>query len=112
VPETEVTVRAKLADVTLPPSLTINEGDRITGLWLLTISLTDQARLRSLLHRLAYRLGGDPALIDVPHALVAVPGTRCERVHPTRTVHVETWEPTRQYPLTEIERWLDEAGPR
>ena len=27
-----------------------------------------------------------------------VPGTCCERVHPTRTVHVETWEPTRQYP--------------
>ena len=63
----------------------------------LTESLRDQARLRSLLHRLAYRLGSDPALIDVPHALVAVPGTRCERVHPTRTVHVETWEPTRQY---------------
>jgi hypothetical protein len=80
-----------------------------TSLRLLTESLTDQARLRSLLHRLAYRLGSDPALIDVPHALVAVPGTRCERVHPTRTVHVETWGPDRQYPLTEIERWLDQG---
>ena len=109
VPESEVTARAKLADVTLPPSLTINEGDRITGLWLLTELLTAQARLRSLLHRFAYRLGGDQALIDVPHAVVAVPGTRCERVHPTRTVHIETWEPTRQYSLTEIERWLDQG---
>jgi hypothetical protein len=109
VPEAEVTARAKLADVTLPSSLTINEGDRLTGLWLLTESLHDATRLRSLLHRFAYRLGGDQALIDVPHALVAVPGTRCERVHPTRTVHVETWEPTRQYPLTDIERWLDQG---
>jgi hypothetical protein len=108
-PESEVTARAKLAGATLPPSLTINEGNRITGLWLLMESLTDQARLRSLLHRLAYRLGGDQALIDVPHALVAVPGTRCERVHPTRPAHVETWEPTRQYPLADIERWLDQG---
>jgi hypothetical protein len=107
-----VTARAKLADVTLPPSLTINEGDRLTGLWLLTESLTDQARLCTLLHRFAYRLGGDPALIDMPHAVVAVPGTRCERVHPTRTVHVETWAPEKPDALTDIERWLDEGGPR
>ena len=104
-----MTVRAKLADVTIPPSLTINKGDRITGLWLLTEPLRDPARLRTLLHRFAYRLGGDQALIDVPHALVAVPGTRCERLHPTRAVHVETWEPTRQYALTDIERWLDQG---
>ena len=104
-----MTARAKLAGAALPPSLTINEGDRLTGLWLLTESLTDQARLRTLLHRFAYRLGGDQALIDVPHALVAVPGTRCERVHPTRTVHVETWAPEQQYPLTDIERWLDQG---
>jgi hypothetical protein len=56
-PESEVTVRAKLAGATLPPSLTVHEGDRITGLWLLTESLRDSGRLRSLLHRLAYRLG-------------------------------------------------------
>jgi hypothetical protein len=60
--------------------------------------------------RFAYRFGGDQALIDVPHALVAVPGTRCERVHPTRTAHVETWAPEKQYALTDIERWLDEGG--
>jgi hypothetical protein len=109
VPETEVTVRTKLAGAALPPSLTAHEGDRISAFWRLTESLHDPQRLRSLLHRLAYRLGGDPALIDVPHALVAVPGTRCERVHPTRTVHVETWAPDRQYALTEIERWLDQG---
>jgi hypothetical protein len=109
VPEAEVTARAKLAGATLLPSLTIHEGGRITGLWLLTEPLHDPARLRTLLYRLAYRLSGDQALIDVPHALVAVPGTRCERVHPTRTVHVETWAPDRQYPLADIERWLDQG---
>ena len=89
-----MTARAKLAECR-PTALADHQRRRsITGLWLLTESLTDQARLRSLLHRFAYRLGGDQALIDVPHALVAVPGTRCERVHPTRTVHVETWAPT------------------
>ncbi len=105
-----MTARAKLAGAALLASLTINEGNRLTGFWLLTEPLTDQARLRTLLlHRFAYRLGDDQALIDVPHALVAVPGTRCERVHPTRTVHVETWAPGQQYALTEIERRLDQG---
>jgi hypothetical protein len=80
-----------------------------SGTTQLTESRRDHALVRTLLHRFAYRLGSDPALIDVPHALVAVPGTRCERVHPTRTVHVETWALEQRYALTDIERWLDQG---
>ena len=79
-----MTVRAKLADVTIPPSLTINKGDRITGLWLLTEPLRRSGapphaapsvrvspRWRSGPDRCATRAGGGtrhPLRTGAPHA--------------------------------------------
>jgi hypothetical protein len=83
--------RARLTGIERP-SVLIDEGDQMVAFWRLTEPLTDPAYVRSLLERLARRVGGDRELADPTAALVAVPGTRNDNVYPARLVTIEAPE--------------------
>ncbi len=93
-------VRQRLSECSPPPSVILNEGDRVTGLWLLTEPLSTLAQLERINRALAARLG---AKYEPPaEALLAVPGTRRTTFLPAPTVEIVTWEPERRYGLDEL----------
>src|SRR5574337_337335 len=93
-------VRQRLAEFRPAPSVILNEGDRLSGLWLLTEPPSNLGQLDRTLRALAGRLG---AKYEPPaEALLAVPGTRRTTFLPAPTVEVISWEPGRRYAVAAL----------
>jgi hypothetical protein len=98
--------RECFAACSVPPSVVLHEGLRVTGLWLLRASV-GLAAGRTLLWRLAQQVEGERELAEDPAKVeLAVPGTACERVFPRHTVTAEATRPLRRVAVEDIERWL------
>ncbi len=88
--------RQRLSEFSPAPSVILNEGDRLTGLWLLTEPPGNLGQLERINRTLAGRL---EAKYELPaEALLGVPGTRNTRLHPAPTVEVIGWHAERRYP--------------
>ncbi len=88
--------RQQLSEFSPPPSVILNQGDRMVGLWLLTEPPSTLGQLERINRALAARLGG--AKYEPPaEVLVGVPGTRRTTFLPAPTVEIVTWEPSRRY---------------
>jgi len=93
-------VRQRLVACAPPPSLMLDEGTRLTGLWLLSERLGNLRQLERVNRTLAGHLG---AKYEPPaEALLAVPGTRRTTLLPAPTVEILSWEPGRRYPVGEF----------
>lgn len=80
-PEREV--RARLARLALPPSAVVHSGGGLHLYWLLRepVELPDEAeRIKALLRRLAFTVGGDLAAAE-PARILRVPGTFNRKLH-------------------------------
>ena len=99
------------------PSVLIDEGDRLVAVSRLMTPLTAPAQLQSLVERLARHVEGDRELTDPTAALIAIPGTRNENVHPARVVTIDapvlgegSRVAPRSWTLGEIEHATAKAG--
>ena len=84
------------------PSITIDEGDRMTSLWLLRSPIYDMAELKGLLERLRRVHGGNASLAAPRDALISIPGTKTVNIVPAKTVAVIAWDPTRTYDVGKV----------
>lgn len=92
--------RQRLAEFRPAPSVILNEGNRVTGLWLVQEPFVGLGQLDRTHRALAARLG---APYEPPaEALLAVPGTRNTRLLPAPTVEIVVWQPQRRYGLDEL----------
>ncbi len=87
--------RQRLAEFSPAPSVVLHEGNRVVGLWLLTVPLGDLSQVDRALRALAGTLRGN--YVPPAEALLAVPDTRVTRLHPAHTVEAITWEPATRY---------------
>lgn len=86
----------------LDPSITIHEGLRVTGLWLLNEPLAEE-RAGWLLTKLRARFLGEPEQI---RPLIAIPGTRAPRIFPSADVTAMLHSTTRRS-IETITAWLE-----
>jgi hypothetical protein len=104
-PFSEGRARERLQGCGLRPSGVLNEGFRLSALWLLQ-PVEDGPRLQRVLHRLIVMLGAEGGL-DLAQMRLAVPGTRTTSVIPSRFTGIEAFDPTRRFGLDQLEFFLD-----
>jgi len=99
--------RARLLGVSVPPSVLLDEGVRVLGLWLLDKAVPIETG-RWLLAQLARRLEGDRTLAELEQVQLLLPGTHIDGIFPPRDVIAEAVaEPLKRVKLEELAAWLD-----
>jgi hypothetical protein len=97
--------RARLLGASVPPSLLLDEGVRVLGLWLLDKAVPVETG-HWLLAQLARRLDCDRTL-DLERAEMLLPGVHLEIFPPRDVIAEAVAEPLRRVRLEELAAWLD-----
>lgn len=107
-PEHEAAALRRLETCALPPTVVIDGGHALAGLWWLTEPLEDRALAVRLLHRLSITALGQALWepIDLSRALLPLPGARVIDFIPGRLSTIIRVEPARRYPVAELAAWL------
>lgn len=110
--DSQADVERKLAQLRLPPSITVQSGNGLHAYWLLTEALTgtDMERIEAALRLLADTVGGDMSVCEIAR-LMRLPGTHNTKQGQFQPVTIQTIEPSRRYELDDIEEWLAETSP-
>jgi len=99
--------RARLLGVSVPPSVLLDEGVRVLGLWLLDKAVPVETG-RWLLAQLARRLDCDRTLGgDLERAELLIPGTHLEIFPPRDVIAEAVAEPLGRVKLEALVSWLD-----
>jgi hypothetical protein len=104
--------RERLARFALPPTMRVVTGGGVHVYWRLRewIDLQNPTPAKALLRRLAHSVGGDLSAAE-PARILRVPGTLNHKYRPARLVTIETFEPSRQYLVSEFDRVLPAEPP-
>jgi hypothetical protein len=103
-------VERKLAQLRLPPSVTVFSGNGIHAYWLFNESIIGgQERIEQAMRQLADLVGGDLSVCEVAR-LMRLPGTHNTK-HGQFTPVEELTLTDRRYELDDLEEWLAESSP-
>lgn len=104
-------VERKLAQLRLPPSITVRSGNGLHAYWLLKEAWTeDFDRIEDALKLLCDLVGGDPQVCEIAR-LMRLPGSHNTKHGAFTPVEIATLDEGRRYELDEIEEWLAETSP-